>query len=302
MKKYIIILCSLCFVAVAKSQQLQSSSFYDIQSIIHNPSTAGIMQNDETKAVVGIVYRSQWSGISGSPTTVTAFGSFKLPKQKIGIGAYAYKDKTGPTARTGVNVDFAKHINFNDGGVMSFGIEARVLQYSLDRAKLTNTLGADPALGTSDTRFKFDAGFGASYTNKKFQIGAAVSQLIQSKLDYYKGTASTSEVARLYRHYYLHGKYNWVTDEETVITPNALVIYLPNAPVEFQGGVRVEHNKSIWWGVGYRLNQNFMLSAGAHIKKQFSLGYTYDVYRNPVGNFNGGGGAHEFMLRYNFLK
>jgi type IX secretion system PorP/SprF family membrane protein len=302
MKKYIIIVSFLCIATIAKTQQLQSSSFYEMQSLLHNPSTAGIIQNEDVKAIVGVSYRKQWSSISGSPTTVTAFGSFSLPKQKIGIGAYAYNDKTGPTSRTGINLAFAKHINFNDGGVMSLGIEARLLQYSLDRAKLTTTLGADPALGTSDSRFKFDAGFGASYTNKQFQIGAAVSQLVQSKLDYYKGTASTSEVARLYRHYYLHGNYNWDVDGSTTITPNALVIFLPNAPTELQAGVRVEHQKSIWWGIGYRLHQNFMLSAGVHVKKQFTIGYTYDIYNNPVGSFNGGSGAHEFMLRYNFLK
>jgi type IX secretion system PorP/SprF family membrane protein len=302
MKKYIIISTLLCNAIIAKTQQLQSSSFYEMQSLMHNPSTAGIMQNEETKAIAGIVYRSQWSGISGSPTTFTAFGSFSLPKQKIGIGAYAYNDKTGPTSRTGVNLAFAKHINFNTGGVLSIGIEARLLQYSLDRAKLTATLGADPALGTADTRFKFDAGFGVSYNSKQFQIGAAVSQLVQSKLGYYKGTSATTELARLYRHYYLHAKYNWDVDGSTTITPNALFIYLPNAPLELQGGIRVEHKKTIWWGVGYRANQNFMLSAGINIKKQFTIGYTYDIYNNPVSSFDNGGGAHEFMLRYNFLK
>jgi type IX secretion system PorP/SprF family membrane protein len=302
MKKYIFIASILCSTNFAMAQQLQSSSFQEMQGLIHNPSTAGIMQNDNTKAVAGIVYRSQWTGISGSPTTVTAFGSFKLPKQKIGIGAYAYNDKTGPTSRTGINLAFAKHINFNDGAVFSLGIETRLLQYSLDRTKLSATLGADPALGTSDTRFKFDAGFGASYTTDKFQIGASVSQLVQSKLDYYKATAASTEVAKFYRHYYFHGKYNWDVDGVTTITPNALIIYLPNAPMEFQGGIKVEHNESLWWGIGYRMNQNFMLSAGAHIKKQFSIGYTYDVYNNPLSSFSGGSGAHEFMLRYNFIK
>jgi type IX secretion system PorP/SprF family membrane protein len=302
MKKYIIIALLCNATTIINAQQLQSSSFYEMQEQIHNPSTAGIMQNEEVKAVAGIVYRKQWAGISGSPTTVTAFGSFSLPKQNIGIGAFAYSDKTGPTSRTGVNLAFAKHIKFNDGGIFSLGIEARLLQYGLDRGKLANTLGADPALGASDTRFKFDAGFGVSYTNNQFQIGAAVSQLVQSQLDFYTANASASEVARFYRHYYLHGKYNWDVDGSTVITPNALFIYLPNAPLEFQTGVRVEHKKMIWWGLGYRLRQNVMLSAGVHIQKQFSIGYTYDVYNNPISSFSGGGGAHEFMLRYNFLK
>jgi type IX secretion system PorP/SprF family membrane protein len=196
----------------------------------------------------------------------------------------------------------AKHIHLNSGGIFSLGIESRLQQYSIDRAKLMETLGNDPALGTSDNRFKYDAGFGLSYTSKKFQVGASVSQLVQSKLDFYTGNMSVTEEARLYRHYYFHGKYVWNVDSNTSITPNLLVIYLPNAPTEVVGGIKVEHNKLLWWGLGYRSTQSWMLSAGLHIKEKITLGYSFDIYRNPVGYFNNGANAHEFMLRYNFMK
>lgn len=302
MKKYILIAVIMSNASLAFSQQLQTSSLYDMQGILHNPSVAGVQQDKNIKGILGISYRNQWSGISGSPQTVTGFGSFALPSQKIGLGAYVYNDKTGPTSRTGLQISLAKHIVMNSGAVFSIGIESRLQQYSIDRAKLSEVLGADPALGTSDNRFKYDAGFGLSYTNEKFQLGASVSQLVQSKLDFYSGNMSRSEEARLYRHYYFHGSYNWNVDNNTVITPNAMVIYLPNAPTEVVGGVRVEHNKMLWWGLGYRSGQSWMLSAGLHLKEKFTLGYAFDIYRNPVGYFNAGSNAHEFMLRYNFIK
>jgi type IX secretion system PorP/SprF family membrane protein len=302
MKKYILIAALTGTAAFSMAQQLQTSSLFDLQGIIHNPSIAGVQQDKEVKGVAGVAYRNQWSGISGSPQTFTVFGSFALPKQKIGIGGYFYNDKTGPTSRTGMELSLAKHINLNDGGVFSLGIESRFQQYSIDRAKLSETLGSDPALGTSDNRFKYDAGFGISYTNNKVQLGASVSQLVQSKLDFYSGNMSRSEEARLYRHYYFHGRYNWQVDGTNIISPNVMVIYLPNAPAEVVGGVRVEHNQLLFWGLGYRSNQSWMLSAGLHIKKKITLGYSYDFYRNPVGYFNGGSNAHEFMLRYNFIK
>ena len=300
MKKYIFIASLLCSANMAKAQQLQSSSLYEMHGILHNPSMAGVLQQEDKKSIVGATYRTQWSGISGAPQTVTAFGSFKLAKQKIGIGGYVYNDKTGPTSKTGLDLSLAKHIVFTDGGIFSLGIETRLLQYSINRAKLTATLGADPALGTSDNRFKYDAGFGMSYTNNNFQIGASVSQLVQSKLDYYKGNMTRTEEARLYRHYYLHSRYTWDVDGHTTITPNALFIYLPNAPLEFQGGARVEFNKLVWWGAGYRIRQGYMLSAGLHLKNNLSVGYAYDSYNTPVSNFNGGHSAHEFLLSYSF--
>lgn len=291
-------MCALFLGSIvpAMGQQLQTSSMYDLQGVFHNPSTAGVRNS-----MAGVSYRTQWSGISGSPRTATAFGSFNVPSLKIGIGGYAYNDKTGPTSRTGLQLAFAKHIPAGEG-TFSLGIEARGQQYSLDRAKLTATLGADPAIGTSENRFVFDAGFGISYTNKKLQLGASVSNLVQTKLGFYTGNLTASENARLYRHYFFHGSYKWDVDGNTTITPNFLVIYLPNAPTEFQGGVRVEHKELFFWGLSLRAKQSFMLSAGLHINKKFTVGYAFDIYQTPLSVFDKGANAHEMLLRYNFVK
>ena len=297
MRHSILILFFLGAVTQISAQQLQTSSMYDLQGIYHNPSTAGVQGS-----MVGVSYRTQWSGFSGAPKTATVFGSFDMPKHNIGIGGYIDNDKTGPTSRTGVQLAFAKHIPLDNGGRFSLGIEARGLQYSIDRAKLTESLGADPAIGTSDNRFKFDAGFGISYTGKKLQVGVAASQLVQSKLDFYTGNLTRSEEGRLYRHYYFHGKYKWTVDDATTISPNFLVIYLPNAPTEYQFGARVEHNEKFWWGVGYRVKQSFLLSAGLNVNKKFTIGYAFDIYNTPVSVFDAGANAHEMLLRYNISK
>ena len=298
MRKNIFILLFLGCAATATAQQLQTSSMYDLQGIFHNPSTAGVGQS-----MVGASYRTQWSNISGAPRTATVFGSFDMPDLKIGIGGYLYSDKTGPTSRTGLQLAFAKHITMKNGGIFSLGIEAKGLQYSIDKAKLTETLGADPAIGANgDNKFVFDAGFGISYTGKKLQLGASVSQLVQSKLSYYTGNLNRNEEGRLYRHYYFHGLYKWNVDGNTTVIPNFLVIYLPNAPTEYQFGARVEHNEKFWWGVGYRLKQSWMLSAGVHVTKKFTIGYSFDIYQTPISVYDAGANAHEILLRYTLSK
>ena len=102
--------------------------------------------------------------------------------------------------------------------------------------------------------------------------------------------------------YFLHSLYHWSVDDNTVITPNVLMIYMPNAPVEFQGGFRVEHNEIFWWGVSMRARQSLMLSAGVNIDKKFTIGYSFDIYRTPLSVYDAGSSAHEVLLRYNFLK
>ena len=296
--KHIITTALLGITLTAGAQQLQTSSMYELQGMLQNAAMAGVQDYN----FIGASYRTQWSGISGSPQTATVFASFGLPKQKIGIGGYAYNDKTGPTTRTAVEMSLAKHIITDNGNIFSIGMENRFQQYSLNKSKLAATLGNDPVIGGSDNRFKYDAGFGIAYKTKTLQVGASVSQLVQSKLDFYSGNLSTTEEARLYRHYYLHASYRWKVDEANTIIPNFVLTYLPNAPTDYQVGARVEHRELFWWGVGYRSHQSYMLSAGLHVNKKFTIGYAFDNYISPISSFDAGANGHEVLLRYMFSR
>jgi len=300
MKRFIAILSVLMLgVSATRAQQIATSSLYDMQGVFHNPSVAGVNKYGS----IGATYRSMWSGIDGSPKTTTVFGSAYLPSVKLGLGGYLYNDVTGPTRRTGLQMAYAYHVPLQNDASFSLGIEGRFQQYSIDKGKLSESLGAnDPVLAGAGNRFSADAGFGLSYTSRKFQAGASVANLIQSKLDFYSGDLSRSETGRLYRHYYFHSRYNWDVDGNTVITPNILFIYLPNAPLEFQGGARVEHREVFWWGVSMRLRQSWMLSAGVKVKKKLVLGYSFDIYSTPLSIYDRGSSAHEILLRYDFLK
>jgi len=294
--KKLILFFSCILSLTASAQQLMNSSLYDLQGNLHNPAVAGV----GGQTLIGATYRSMWSGIEGSPTTALIFGSTYLEKAKIGVGGYLYSDVTGPTSRKGIQTSYAYHIPLQKGGIFSVGLEARFQQFAIDKAMLIDAIGNDPVMGGAANRFKGDAGLGVAYTSKKFQVGASVSQLIQSKLDFYSGSLSRTEEARLYRHFYLHGSYNWKVDANTTVIPNFLVIYLPNAPTEVQAGARVEHRELFWWGLSLRARQSWMLSAGVKVQKKLTLGYSFDIYSTPLSVFDKGPNAHEVILRYQF--
>lgn len=298
MKKLILFINIVLVAGVSQGQQLMTSSLYDQHGNLHNPATAGSAKH----AMIGASYRKTWDGISGAPQTTLIFGSTYLKNAKIGIGGYLYNDVTGPTRRTGGQMAYSYHIQMANDATFSLGLEARLQQFSLDKAKLSATLGNDPVLASAESRFKADAGFGVAYNGKKLQVGASVSQLIQSKLDFYSGNLTPTEEGRLYRHYYLHGNYKWDVDGNTKIIPNLLFIYLPNAPLEVQGGARVEHNDVFWWGLGLRARQSWMISAGVKIQKKFTIGYCFDIFNTPLSVYDRGANGHEILLRYDFLK
>lgn len=299
MKRIQILVIFLFAVIVSYGQQLPASSFFDMHGVLHNPATAGSQKH----GVLGGLFRTQWSGMPGAPQTGLLFGNTYLNKSKIGLGALLFNDVTGPLSRNGLQAAFAYHIPLKKEAVFSLGLEASVQQFSYDRSKLQESLGAnDPVIMGNENRFKGDAGFGLAYTSKKFQIGASVKQLVQSKLKLYEGTGNPSEEAKLYRHYYFHGNYAWDIDNGTRIIPNLLLIYLPNAPLEIQGGARVEHNNLFWYGLTWRAHQAWLISAGVRIKEKFSVGYSFDIYSSPLSIYDGGSNGHEIMLRYEFIK
>ncbi|HEX6334502.1 MAG TPA: PorP/SprF family type IX secretion system membrane protein [Flavisolibacter sp.] len=302
MRYFLSLLILLSGVVVVNAQQLTTSSMFDMYGVLHNPATAGSAQH----GVIGGNYRKLWDAMPGGPETALLFGSGYLKKSRLGIGGYVYTDKTGPTSYKGLELAIAYHIPLKNNTTFSLGLEGRAQQFSFDRAKLAASLNTggtvDPVIAGDENRFKGDAGFGVAINNQKFQFGASVSQLIQSKLNLYEGTGTPNEEGRLYRHYYLHGNYRWKVDEATNIVPNLLMIYLPNAPLELQGGARVEHHNLFWWGVTWRSNQAWLISAGLKIKQRFNIGYSFDLYNTPLSVYDGGSQGHEIMLRYDFMK
>ena len=298
MKRVHLFLLLLLAAIGADAQQLTTSSFYDMYGVLHNPATAGSKQH----GVLGGTFRKLWSDMPGAPQTGLLFGSAYLKGPKLGIGGYIYNDETGPLTYNGLQTSYAYHIPMQNNATFSLGLEARVLQWSYDKSKLIDALGPDPVLASEDNRIKADAGFGVAYTSPKMQLGVSASQLIQSKLNLYEGSGNPTEEAMLARHYYFHGNYNWDVDKVTRIIPNLLVIYLPNAPTEVQGGARVEHNNLFWYGLTWRKQQAWLISAGLRIKQKFNIGYSFDIYNKPLGVYDKGSNGHEIMLRYDFIK
>jgi type IX secretion system PorP/SprF family membrane protein len=299
MRKFILAIF-LCFsMMVVKSQQLHFMSQYLQHNAMLNSAAAGIAN----KNMIGVSYRNQWSSFPGNPKTFMVYGDISLPKQKAGIGGYVYRDETGPTSRTGMQLAYSYHIVSRDEKQkFALGIELRGLQYALDKGKVSASLGNDPVLGGASSKFGFDAGFGIYYTNnEKFSAGVAVSQLIQSKLQL-ADIPNVKTSGRLYRHYNLMANYKIDAGDDIQLIPNALLRVVQNAPTEFEAGVKLDYQELLWVAVVAKFRQLYGVQAGFKLQDKLSVSYSYDAYSSPVSQFDGGSGAHEIGLRFDFAK
>ena len=283
----------------AKAQQLHFMSQYLQHNSMLNPAAAGIAN----KNVVGISYRNQWSSFPGNPKTFMVYADVSLEKLKAGIAAYIYKDETGPTSRTGMQLAYSYHITSRDEKQkFAIGIELRGFQYAVDKGKLSAALGNDPVLAGADSKFGFDAGFGLYYVyDEKLSLGAAVSQMIQNKLELNYVPGATLN-GRLYRHYNIMANYKYNAGDDIVLIPNALLRVMQNAPTEFELGVKLDYQDLLWVAVIAKFKQLYSLQFGFKIKDRINIAYSYDAFNAPITQFDGGSGAHEIGLRFDFGK
>lgn len=298
MKKTLLLVIFCAITGFSFAQQLHFTSQYLQHNAMYNPGAAGI----SNEPMIGVSYRSMWSSFPGNPRTFMVYGDGNLKNLKSGIGAYAYRDETGPTNRTGLQLAFSKHIISKDEKhKVGLGIELRGLQYAIDKGKLGDALGNDPVLAGSSNKFGFDAGAGIYYTNQKLSVGAAVSQLIQSKLEL-ANVPNSTQGGKLYRHYNFTANYKINTGADIYIIPNFLMRVIEHSPSEYEFGALVNYQEKIWWGLNYRVDQFWMLQAGVKILQRAGLTYSYEYYQTPISIFSGGSGAHEIGLRFDLKK
>lgn len=279
------------------AQQLHFTSIFQRHNPMYNPGAAGF--NDD--ALIGTTYRSMWSAFPGSPRTFMVYADVPWKKKNAGLAGYLYKDVTGPTSRTGVQLAYSYHVRTGEKSWLGLGIELRGLQYAIDKSKLTDALGSDLVLAGANSSFKLDAGAGVYFTDGKFSAGAAVSQLIQSKLAF-NDIPNATERAKLYRHFNINANYIIQTGGITHLTPNFMIRIIPNAPTEYDFGCKIDVQDKIWWALSWRVRQFWSLQAGFKLAEKLSFAYAYDYYNSPFSDYNTGNNAHEVGLRFDLKK
>ena len=291
-----LILSFLLISSFADAQQIFRLSQYLQHNYLFNPAAAGAGDHPS----LGITYKKMWTGLEDGPKTLLIYGEKYLNSKKTGVGFVLYNDVTGPTARSGAELNLSYSIPFSDKKRLMFGLAGQFAQERIDKSAIEKYIPGDPILSGPGSVITADAAAGVYYKTPTINIGFSTKQIIQSKIDLIK-TATALE-ARLYRHYYLMGSYNWQTDKDNVIIPNFMIKFSENVPADIEAGCKIEHKKLLWVGFNCHMDQDFTAFAGFRVDKKLSIGYAYDQYKTPLSIFDSGGGSHELTFIYSFQK
>ncbi|MFM2146749.1 MAG: hypothetical protein RL732_1585, partial [Bacteroidota bacterium] len=286
-----VLLAFMGYNSIAQQSPMYSQYMFNMLNI--NPAYAG--QREVGNFTV--LWRNQWVGFPGAPTTGSISYDQKLNDKNGSIGAQFYYDKIGVERTTGFQGFYSYTAPFNNSA-LSLGMSLGVLNYFADFTKTNPFEPGDPNLQQTLKGGMPTAGFGALWSSKKWFVGFSAPALFKTKL--YTQDQSRFTGAGRDAHYFLNGGYVFSVNSDVVIKPSFLLKAVEGTPVQADLNCNVWLSDIFGFGVSYRSSDAVLGMLELQAKPQLRIGYAYDYNTSKLVNYNRG--THELMLRYDLKK
>lgn len=302
MQRVLIVLGFWLAAGSVYAQQSAQYTQYIFNGLLINPAYAGTKEIWNANAM----YRSQWAGLEGAPTTQTFAADGALKNNRIGVGLQVMNDRVGAQGRLNVLASGAVHLPVSYEGRLSFGLAGGVSQFSLDGGELKTVNPNDPAIPNSKvSSIVPDAQAGVYFHTEQFYAGLSGANLIGAKSDF----VLTPE-----RHYFLTSGYVFNLGSFVKFKPSFLLKSDFKAPTNLDLNGFVLFADRLWLGASYRTGLHLLPEAASskeldmanamagivelYLTKKIKIGYAHDFTLSGLSDY----ATHEFSVGYYFLK
>ena len=283
MKKYIyntIVIIFTLFQIKGYSQSMPMYSQYMYNMTNINPAYAG----NRGVPSLAFIWREQWSGLSGAPTTKSITFDMPTENKKAGLGIQLFDDRyVGVIKRTGMNLYYNLKIPVSDHGVLSLGFKGGFYNdiKTLTNVDLGQIVAYDAVYATNFNKIVPLAGAGVYYNDDHFYAGFSAPDVVTfSKVQNYKTDSSLYQVNEV--HYFLSTGYSFDLNDEVVLKPSMLLKMASGAPIEADLNTSIWLKNTLGIGASYRTGESVIAMAELQITPQFRVGYAYDMpFRVP---------------------
>ena len=313
MKRILQLIPFILFLGLIGPQSLMAQqdiqfSQYIFNGLSLNPGYAGYRESLNFTTT----YRTQWTGLTGAPTTVTASLDGVIRDKSIGVGFSILQDNLGPQSTlTGLG-SLAYRLRVNERSRLSFGVSVGFDQYKLDASKLI-TISPDLSLaGLIADQVRPNLQFGLFYATDRYFVGLSALDLLANYSNYGPGYF----VIRRNRHYYFHAGALIKLNESLSLKPSFLIKEDLLAPGNLDINSFLIWHKKFWLGTSLRTAFNAFNSkalpsdlkssdAVSALVEYFPspylrIGYSYDYSTSHLQEVSGG--SHEISIGYFFHK
>ncbi|HMO63440.1 MAG TPA: type IX secretion system membrane protein PorP/SprF [Ferruginibacter sp.] len=315
MKKMVLIGLFL-YACAAQAQQKPYYTQYILNNYMLNPALSGI----ETYTDVKLSYRSQWTGIDGSPVTAYAsinapigdqdkvsgsvaavertganlrgksyWNEYSAPEAHSGAGLILLNDKTGFINRFSMYGTYAYHKPLGNQTTLSAGFLAGFTNVTLDASKVIlddpgqNPDPFDPSIGFASGDLKAlmpEVGAGLWLYSRDYYLGLSVLNIVPAKARFVTDSKYGSSFVP---HYIFSAGYRFMAADDLSVLPSVIVQSVQPLPMQVHANVKLQFQDQLWFGGSYRYGDKlggFAAMAGVYISSAINIGYSYDMSAN----------------------
>jgi type IX secretion system PorP/SprF family membrane protein len=284
-KKRFFVLFLLVLGTSGYAQQDAQYTQYMYNTINVNPAYAG---NRGVLSIFGL-YRTQWVGLDGAPTTST-FSINSPLGSNVGGGLSFVSDKLGPTVENQISADVSYTIHTSDTYKLSFGMKATADLFNLDASKLT--IYQSDLLLQSYKSFSPNIGAGLYLHSDKMYVGLSIPKFFET----YRYNDNNVKINKEKMNVYLMGGYVFDLSPSLQFKPAFLFKEVAGAPLQLDVSGNFLFNEKFVLGVAWRWSAAVSAMAGFQITDGMYIGYGYDMETTKLAHYNSG--SHEIFLRF----
>ena len=295
---------------LVKAQQDAQFSQYMFNGIYINPAYAGYKEQLNLHAF----YRNQWTGIQGSPTTMSVAVDAIANNGNVGLALQISSDRIGAQRNLAAYANYAYRIPMNDDGSsrLAFGVGVGAVQLGIDGSMLNpNDFEVNQPVGIQSTIVP-DARAGVYFSNDRFYAGFSADNLVSQ----YINIDRYAFIAQPKPHYYLTAGMLFPINEDLQLKPSFLLKDDRGGPTSLDLNAFFIIADKVWLGGSYRTgvklyDKSYLqkdlskLNSGVVAAQFFAssnlrIGYAYDFSIGPLQGYSGG--THEISIGYFFNK
>ncbi len=296
------LVCSLLFALGTRAsaqQELQYTQFM-FNKMAYNPGYAGSFESPTLVAV----YRQQWLGFDGAPNVQALSYNQPLLNNRVGVGANLVRASLGITRMLTLDVAYCYRIPLRRG-YLGIGLQAslRHLYQDWTDERLHTSRPDDPAVPL-EPKSKLVPNFGAGlfYNGPNWYAGLAAPRLVSNNIDFAENGGILSRESQ---HLNAMAGVNFPISEDFELSPQVLVKYVSNAPVDADINVSVMLKHKFYGGLTYRTGgetngagESIDALLGMQVTENLFFCLSYDIGLTQLRKYNNG--SIEATLRWYF--
>ena len=285
----------------ANAQQDPQYTQYMYNMNVVNPAYAG----SKEALSIGLLYRSQWIGITDAPKTATLSVHSPVGKN-VGLGLSVISDKIGPVEENNVYADFSYTLNLGGEHRLAFGLKAGA---TFQNIGLFSDIGngfvpdaGDEAFSENTSNTYLNIGSGAFYYTDKYYVSISVPNMIKSTYLDVTTNGQEYKYGSEVLHYFISAGYVFDFSTEIKFKPSFLIKSAFNAPTSIDLSANFLLYDRFEIGAMYRLEDSVGAMANFAVTPDIRIGYAYDYTTSDL-NIKASG-SHEIMVLFdlNFSK